>query len=166
VALLALVDGPGALDAGAGAGAWLWFAAVHLPLVWRRRAPVVVFWVVFGLALVSGAAIGVRVEGVYPEAVGAVAVYTVARHGRRRQLWPVVAVIELPAAAVFLSNGPNWTALGFVTAVLAATVLLGVTLSTREAYLAELEERARRLERERDQQTQLAAAAERARIAP
>lgn len=93
------------------------------------------------------------------------AVYTVARHGPRRHLWPVVAVIELLAATVFLWDRPNWTALGFVTAVLAATVLLGVTVSTRQAYLAGLEERARRLERERDQQAQLAAAAERARIA-
>jgi signal transduction histidine kinase len=40
-----------------------------------------------------------------------------------------------------------------------------VTVSTRRAYLAELEERARRLERDRDQQAQLAAATERARIA-
>jgi CheY-like chemotaxis protein len=94
-----------------------------------------------------------------------VAVYTVARHGPRRHLWPVIAVIALPAAVVLLWNGPNWTALGFVTAVLAATVLLGVTVSTREAYLAALEERARRLERDRDQQAQLAVAAERARIA-
>ena len=164
-ALLALVDGPGALDARAGVDAWLWFAAVHLPLVWRRRAPVTVFWAVFGLALVAGAVVGVRVEGVYPEAVIAVAVYTVARYGPRRHLWPVVAAIELPAAAVLLWNGPNWTALAFVTAVLAATVLLGITVSTRQAYLAGLEERAQRLERERDQQAQLAAAAERARIA-
>jgi signal transduction histidine kinase len=44
-------------------------------------------------------------------------------------------------------------------------VLLGLTVSTRRAYLAELEERARRLERERDQQAQLAAATERARLA-
>ena len=150
-ALLALVDGPGALDARAGVDAWLWFAAVHLPLVWRRRAPVTVFWAVFGLALVAGAVVGVRVEGVYPEAVIAVAVYTVARYGPRRHLWPVVAAIELPAAAVLLWNGPNWTALAFVTAVLAATVLLGITVSTRQAYLAGLEERAQRLERERDQ---------------
>ena len=44
-------------------------------------------------------------------------------------------------------------------------MLLGVNLQTRRAYLAALEERARRLERERDQQAQLAVAEERARIA-
>jgi signal transduction histidine kinase len=163
--LLALLDGPAALAGGAGVGAWLGFAAVHLPLVWRRRAPVLVFWVVLGLALLSAVTVGIRVEGVYPEAVVAVAVYTVARHGPRRQLWPVLAVIEIPAAIAFLWTGPDWTALGFVTAVLAATALLGMNIRTRHAYLAELEERARRLERERDQQARLAAAAERTRIA-
>jgi signal transduction histidine kinase len=164
-ALLALLEAPGALGDGAGAAAWFWFAAVHLPLVWRRRAPVLVFWTVAGLVLLSTVAIGVRVEGIYPELVVAVAVYTVARHRPRRHLWPVVAAIEVPAAAVLLWDGPNWTALGFVTSGLAATALLGVTVSTRQAYLAELEERARRLERERDQEAQLAVAAERSRIA-
>jgi signal transduction histidine kinase len=138
---------------------------VHAPLVWRRRAPVAVFWTVFGLALVAGIAVGVRVEGMYPELVVGCAIYTVARHGPRRHLIPIVAVIEIPAVVVFLVSGPHWTALGFVSSVLAATVLLGVVVSTRQAYLAELEERARRLERERDQQARLAAAAERERIA-
>ena len=52
-----------------------------------------------------------------------------------------------------------------LTAILAATVLLGMTVRTRRAYIAELEARARRLERNRDQQAKLAAAAERTRIA-
>ena len=52
-----------------------------------------------------------------------------------------------------------------LTAILAATVLLGMTVRTRRAYIAELEARARRLERNRDQQAKLAAAAEHTRIA-
>lgn len=47
----------------------------------------------------------------------------------------------------------------------AAVVLFGVNVQVRRAYLAELEDRARRLEREQDQQAQLAVAAERSRIA-
>jgi len=163
-ALLATLTGPTALR-GAGTDEWVWFAAVHVPLVWRRRWPAGAFWTVYGLAIVAGVVVGVRVEGSYPEAVVAVAVYTAARYGPRRHVVAVVAAIEVPAVVVFLVAGPHWTALGFVSSVLAATVLLGITVSTRQAYLAELEERARRLERERNQQAQLAVAAERARIA-
>jgi signal transduction histidine kinase len=163
-ALLAACTSPAAM-AGAGGAALLWFAAVHLPLVWRRRAPVAVFWTVFGLAILAAVAVGVRVEGLYPELVIAVAVYTATRYGPRRQLVAIVAAIEIPAVILFIMDGLHWTALGFVSAGLAATVLLGLVVSTRQAYLAALEERARRLERERDQQAQIATAAERARIA-
>jgi signal transduction histidine kinase len=163
-ALLALFTGPAVLS-GAGADEWMWFAAVHAPIVWRRRWPVGVFWTVFALAILAGAVVGVRVEGLSPESVVTVAVYTAARYGPRRHLVAIVAAIEVPALVVFIPRGPYWTALGFVTSVLAATVLLGITVRTRQAYLAELEERARRLERERDQRAQIAVAAERVRIA-
>jgi len=49
--------------------------------------------------------------------------------------------------------------------VVTATWVLGSTLRTRRAYLVELEERAVRLERERDAQARAAVAEERARIA-
>jgi signal transduction histidine kinase len=49
--------------------------------------------------------------------------------------------------------------------MVAAALGLGLYSATRHAYLAELHDRAERLERERDQQGALAAAAERARIA-
>jgi signal transduction histidine kinase len=49
--------------------------------------------------------------------------------------------------------------------MIAAPYFLGSYLRTRQAYLSTLEERARRLEHERDQQAQIAAAAERASIA-
>ncbi|GAA4435557.1 sensor histidine kinase [Phytohabitans houttuyneae] len=162
--LLALFTGPAVLR-GAGADEWIWFVAVHAPIAWRRRWPVGVFWAVFALAILAGAIVGVRVEGLYPESVVTVAVYTAARYGPRRQLVAIVAAIEVPALVVFVADGPHWTALGFVTSVLAATVLLGIAVRTRRAYMEELEERARRLERERDQQAQIAVAAERARIA-
>jgi signal transduction histidine kinase len=164
--LLALVNAPALAAAGGGVVDWLWFGAVHLPLVWRRRAPVLVFWTVLVLA---GAALTTSppaiVQGVYPESLALVAVYTVARYRPRRHLWPAVAVLEGILVAVAWQQDQPWTSLALGTSALAATVLLGVTISTRRAYLAELEERARRLERERDQQAQLAVATERARIA-
>jgi signal transduction histidine kinase len=164
--LLAGVNAPALAAAGGGVADWLWFGAAHLPLVWRRRAPVLVFWTVLGLA---GAALTTSpraiVEGVYPESLALVAIYTVARYRPRRYLWPAVAVLESILVVVAWRQEQPWTSLALGTSALAATVLLGVTVSTRRAYLAELEERARRLERERDQQAQLAAATERARIA-
>ena len=76
---------------GAGAAGLAWFAAVaRCRWSWRRRAPVAV---VLGGAVgwrSSAVAVGVRVEGPYPELVVAVAVYTAARYGPRRQLVPIV----------------------------------------------------------------------------
>jgi signal transduction histidine kinase len=164
--LLALVNAPALAAPGVGVVDWLWFGAAHLPLVWRRRAPVLVFWTVLGLAgaalITSSAAV---VQGVYPESLALVAVYTVARYRPRRYLWPAIAVLESILVVVAWRQEQPWTSLALGTSALAATVLLGVTVSTRRAYLAALEERARRLERERDQQAQLAAATERTRIA-
>jgi signal transduction histidine kinase len=164
--LLGLVNAPALAAAGVGVVDWLWFGAVHLPLVWRRRAPVVVFWTVLGLAgaalITSQRAI---VQGVYPESLALVAIYTIARYRPRRYLWPAIAVLEVILMVVAWRQEQPWNSLALGTSALAATVLLGVTIRTRRAYLGELEERARRLERERDQQARLAAATERARIA-
>jgi signal transduction histidine kinase len=102
---------------------------------------------------------------VYPESLALVAIYTVARYRPRRYLWPAIAVLEGSLVVAAWRQEQRWTSLAFGTSVLAATVLLGVTVGTRRAYLGELEERARRLERERDQRAQLAVATERARIA-
>ncbi|HEU4421553.1 MAG TPA: histidine kinase [Pilimelia sp.] len=164
--LLVLVNAPALASAGVGVIDWLWFGAAHLPLVWRRRAPVLVFWTVLGLA---GAAVITSpraiIQGVYPESLALVAAYTVARYRPRRYLWPAIAVLETILVVAAWQQDQRWTSLALGTSALAATVLLGMTVSTRRAYLAELEDRARRLERERDQQAQLAVATERARIA-
>jgi signal transduction histidine kinase len=166
--LLALVNAPSVAGAGVGVAGWLGFGAAHLPLVWRRRAPVVVFWTIYvlaGLSLTPSPAIA---QGVYPETLMLVAVYTLALYRSRWWLWPALVVLEgtlLAAALLGEPRGGPWNSLALGTSVLAASALLGVTVSTRRAYLAALEERARRAERERDQQAQLAAAGERGRIA-
>jgi signal transduction histidine kinase len=166
--LLAVLNTPSVAGAGTGIAGWLGFGAAHLPLVWRRRAPVVAFWAIYvlaGLSLIASPAIA---EGVYPETLMLVAVYTLALYRPRRWLWPALVVLEgtlLAAALLGNPRGGPWNSLALGTSALAASALLGVTVSTRRAYLAALEERARRAERERDQQAQLAAASERARIA-
>jgi signal transduction histidine kinase len=166
--LLAMLNVPSVAGAGVGGAGWLGFGAAHLPLVWRRRAPVVVFWTIYGLAGLSLTPSPAIAQGAYPETLVLVAVYTLAVYGPRRWLWPALVVLEGTLLAAVLLGDPRggpWNALALGTSGLAATVLLGVTINTRRAYLAALEERARRAERERDQQAQLAAASERARIA-
>jgi signal transduction histidine kinase len=75
------------------------------------------------------------------------------------------------AAAVRWWDLPNTTATHTIVLFLLLTGpfviawVLGDSMRTRRAYYAELEDRAARLERERDAQAQVAAAAERARIA-
>lgn len=166
--LLALLNAPSAAGAQVGVAGWLGFGAAHLPLVWRRRAPVVAFWTIYvlaGLSLIASAAIA---QGVYPESLMLVAVYTLALYRPRRHLWPALVVLEgtlLAAALLGNPRGGPWNALTLGTSALAASALLGVTVNTRRAYLEALEERAHRAERERDQQAQLAVAGERARIA-
>jgi signal transduction histidine kinase len=76
---------------------------------------------------------------------------------------PTIAALRWPeqsqplAAAIVLDI--------FMTVTFLLAWVLGDSLSTRRAYFAQLEERATRLEKEREAQTKIAAAAERARIA-
>src|SRR5262245_57519798 len=70
---------------------WLCFGLMFLPLVWRRRAPVLVFWVVYGIAEIVGLA-----QLDLPGTIVAVpaAIYTVARYRPRRYLWPIAIAVE------------------------------------------------------------------------
>jgi signal transduction histidine kinase len=96
-----------------------------------------------------------------------VALYTVAAAGARRAA--LIGAGLLAAAAVVASRhvlAGGWGASAVaLTACVIAALGLGLYSAARHALVAELRERARRLELERDQQGQLAAAAERARIA-
>ena len=76
-------------------------------------------------------------------------------------LLEVVVVIGL----LLYAGSRWWYDAIFVSGMVAAALGLGLYFAARRAYLAELHDRAERLERERDQQAALAAAAERARIA-
>jgi signal transduction histidine kinase len=145
-----------------GVAAFACLVALLVPLVRRRRAPVLVFWTIFGLAWATDL-VGVELPALL--IVPLVAVHAVARYRPLRYLWPAVAAIELTVLSTRLTDQTRWEVIAGVSTALAATVLLGINARTRRAYLSELEERARRLARERDQQAELATAAERARIA-
>lgn len=138
--------------------------ALIVPLVWRRRAPLVTFAVMAAVGLVQLA------DPAHPFGDGAflVAVYTVAAYRTRRATVTAFVMLEVGVviASVRWTSGNSWAgSLVSLSVANSAAVLLGLTLRNRRAHLAALVERAERAEIERDQQAQMAAAAERTRIA-
>jgi len=123
---------------------------------------------VFGVMVLMAAVLAqwpVRGE-LYPVAL-AIALYTVAATLSRSAAL-VAAALALAAELSAAGQGgwsDSWLPVIFEVIVIAAVLIAGLYASTRRAYLAELRDRAQRLERERDQTSALAAAVERARIA-
>ncbi|MDO8184617.1 histidine kinase [Conexibacter sp. JD483] len=144
---------------------WLVPAAMVLPLAVRRRWPVPVFALVAIAAFVQWLTLEISIADLSL----LIAIYTVAAHERRRWLVvAAVAVLELGcllAAARWSGAGALSPAFLTLSACTVAATVLGVYVRTRREQLAALHERAAQLERERDQEAALAAAAERARIA-
>ena len=97
-----------------------------------------------------------------------VALYTVAAHQPRVRALLAAAVLEagaVMAAAKWEPAGTLPRSLLFLTATVVAALFAGMTAASGSRYLTWMDERARRLEIERDQQATIAAAAERTRIA-
>ena len=148
----------------------LLLAAITVPVVFRRRYPVQAF-VVSGCAL----AIDLLTSGGPGGSLLAtlVLLYTLAAYRPRRISIPGLLVSVAGAWAVVVVRvgssvgGLNLVLLALVISSGTALVawVLGDSMRYRRAYLRELEDRAARLERERGTQAQIAAAAERARIA-
>jgi signal transduction histidine kinase len=161
--LLALVLLGVCVASASGGEARLFSAALILPLVWRRRAPLEIFCVVAAVAFAHWLA-DVNLTA---DIALLVAIYTVAAHEPRGRVIAACAVLEIGIvlAVVRWADQAQLPALVLLTGMATAAVVLGLNVRTRRAYLAGLEERAVQLERERDQQGRLAAAAERARIA-
>jgi len=143
----------------------LWFVAgLTLPLVLRRRAPIAVFIVI---ALVAFAQWTTTTPLVADSAL-LVALYTVTAECD----WIAVVVAALTVEIGVILATEHWTPVGnysksliFLTGMAAASLFAGVVVRALRSQMDWLAERAARLEFERDQQSFLAAAAERARIA-
>jgi signal transduction histidine kinase len=132
-------------------------------LVWRRRAPFAVF-AFMGLVILVQLNYSVPASG---DPV-LVAFYTVAAYARARLVAIAAALWWVELLWIAIGSGSWQSAVrtfGVWSATAAVAGFLGYYARTRRADLAALEDRAGRLERERDQQAQLAAAAERVRIA-
>ena len=143
---------------------WLCDAGLVLPLVWRRRQPVVVFGVLAAVGLLQWLIAPPMVTDV----AMLVALFTIAFERPLRTALGAGVVLEVGVilASVRWSLGGSWVrSLVGLSGLVAVALLLGAVLRVRQAHLVALTERAARLEVERDQQAQIAAAAERTRIA-
>jgi signal transduction histidine kinase len=189
--LLALLLFAGSSNGWGGAGASfavtaavLVSAALAGTVMFRRRYPVAAFAVaaVIGLAQVT---LGVSpgggpppVHALQPGGAADLAIpvllYTVAAHRPRRVSVPALVLCLLGAALVLSRwaparmpgahpTGPLLSAGAGLAGVVLTAWVLGDSMAYRRAYYAALEDRAARLEAERDAQARIAAAAERAR---
>jgi signal transduction histidine kinase len=133
------------------------------PLLVRRIWPLPVF----GWILLTAIAAGLWSKSAIDGLALLIALYTVASTRPRRDARVCAGLLEVVAVTALLqyANGRWWFDAIFVSGMVAAALGLGLYFAARRAYLAELHDRAERLERERDQQAALAVAAERARIA-
>jgi len=133
------------------------------PLAVRRVWPVAVFAWCFAVAAATG---WWAMQIVWSPAL-LIALYTIAAVRARRAALIAAALLSVAAVVAsrhVLPGGWAESSIALIACVVAA-LGLGLYSAARHALVAELRERALRLELERDQQGQLAAAAERARIA-
>ncbi|MEU2285851.1 histidine kinase [Streptomyces sp. NPDC013178] len=133
-----------------------------LPLIWRRSHPRAVLLAIAPTAFVNawtGAALQAQL-------LQLLVVFHIALRRPLRSLWWTTLIFV--TAVVLTVRHPQGSADKDLVPVLMSVVLaaaIGITVRTRRSYTEALEDRARRLEIERDQQARLAAAAERTRIA-
>ena len=133
-------------------------------LVVRRLYPTAVFLLVSAIAFAQWL-LGFPLFG---DAALLVALYTVAAHQSRIRALLAAGLLEagaVMAAVKWLPAGTPQRSLLFLSATVVAALFAGLTAASGSRYLAWMDERARRLETERDQQAAIAAAAERTRIA-
>jgi signal transduction histidine kinase len=137
-------------------------AALCLPLLLRHRYPRLCFAGVAVALLVQWLISGPQLA----DAALLIALYWVCLESDLRSIAAAVVVAE--AGAIMLAL--RWETQQFkywvgVSGLAVAAAALGLMIRQRRELLASLQEKAARLERERDQQAELGAAAERARIA-
>ncbi|MFB7517495.1 sensor histidine kinase [Streptomyces sp. NPDC056144] len=146
-------------------------ALFSLVVALRRRAPEKMLLLTTALGL---AQLAFGLSPFVADFAMLVIIYTVAAHDGPRWASRLALVGGLCAATLsqlrWPVSGPDSTGakvffVVIMTVPFALAWVLGDSLRTRRAYFAQLEERASRLEREREAQAKVAVAAERARIA-
>ncbi|TNC26215.1 sensor histidine kinase [Amycolatopsis alkalitolerans] len=137
--------------------------AMTLPIVFRRRSPLVVAYVVLVISILHST----LQLGVSSLAASAIALYTLVVYvGRKQASWYLAAQAGTGAVQLALTWKPaNWVFAIIVALTFAFSWVLGEFVGARRAYQGELEARLHLLETERDQAGRIAVAQERGRIA-
>ena len=139
---------------------------IVLPLLWRRRFPIIVMAVVT-LGYFARLFLGYEPDGAATNAA-LIAVYSVGAYAERPD-----ALVAMVVGALAVAGGLAWavsldyyplSTVAVMVAFWIASAFLGETVSTRRRYQTALEERARSLEAQRDERARLAVREERARI--
>jgi signal transduction histidine kinase len=163
VLLVACLSFPGGF-AQQGRQELMFQIALILPLVWRRRAPSLVFSIIAGVALVQW----VTSVPLPADAALLVALFTLAVHATpKRAILGAIIVLggAVMASVRWIPGGNVVKSLVFLTGLLVAALFVGIALRTWRSYMDSLRERTKRLEHESKQQAMLATATERSRIA-
>jgi signal transduction histidine kinase len=172
------LDGNPKLDSLAGGhAAWLaqiqwWWAATAVAAIavaLRRLAPLPTFAAALAAAAAHFAGAAVLLPATPVDVAAPLTLYTVAMTARRplmsRLALAAALLVAVPVAYWYQSPWGSWGGPLLPPILLALAWFAGDAARARHAHLAGLEQRAAALARERDQQAELAAAAERARIA-
>jgi signal transduction histidine kinase len=146
-----------------------WFVAVPvdlamtMPIVFRRRSPLVIAYVVLAVSVLHSS----LHLGTASLTASAISLYTLLVYVGRKQAGLYLAA-QVSCVAAQLAVGwetGNWVVVIIVALVLAFSWVLGEFVGARRAYHAEVEARLHLLETERDQASRIAVARERGRIA-
>lgn len=137
--------------------------AVHVPLVWRRRRPVLVLWVLVAFVVPYHSFDNNHSAAVAPAML---ALYTVAVSGTaRRTLLNGVAVVALTLAVNVLFTPQQIPEFLQISGWIVSVLVFGGYVRVHRQYVDSVVERAERAERTREEEARRRVAEERLRIA-
>ncbi|MCX4832677.1 histidine kinase [Streptomyces sp. NBC_01016] len=166
---LALVDAGVALAVPVADGrqltavGWALLLGAHVPLIWRRSAPLGSFLVLIAFVLPYHA---MDFHHSAPLAASLFGLFTVAVSGRpRRTVLVGACVVGLMLAVKFSAGMAEGTDALRISGWVVVVLLLGVYVRVHRQYLASVVERAERAERTREEEARRRVAEERLRVA-
>lgn len=142
---------------------WTLLVAAHVPLVWRRRHPLLVLAVVVALV---GPYHGLDNNHAAPGPVAYVALYTLAVTGRPlRTILTGIAVLTVSVSIMLTVNTHQAIELIRISGWVIAILFCGIDVRYYRQYVAAIVERAERAERTREEEARRRVAEERLRVA-